>query len=181
VNIVLIGYRGTGKSTVGRKVAERLQIPFYDTDELVKKQTGKTISEIVEEKGWESFRREEKEVIRRLSTIRKSVIATGGGAVMDEENLNILKKEGVFIWLFADVRTIIGRMGSDKISGEQRPSLSDSDLYKETSDMLEMRMSIYRQLADFIVDTSKKDINEVVDQVCRFLEARALHDNTNTA
>jgi shikimate kinase len=168
VNIIVIGYRGTGKSTVGRKIAESLQISFYDTDELIKKQTGKTIKEIVEEKGWESFREEEKEVIRELSSVRESVIATGGGAVMDEENLNILKKKGVFIWLTADIRTIIERMEKDKVSDEQRPSLSKGDLYRETANMLEMRIPVYRQLADFVVNTSKKNINEVVDEVYLF-------------
>ena len=168
VNIILIGYRGTGKSTVGKKIAESLQIPFYDTDELIKKHTGRIIREIVEERGWESFREEEKKVIRELSSVRESVIATGGGAVMDEENLNILKKKGVFIWLTADVRTIIERMENDKVSDEQRPSLSKGGLYRETADMLEMRIPVYRQLADFIVDTSKKNINEVVDEVCLF-------------
>ncbi|MBE9546675.1 MAG: shikimate kinase [Proteobacteria bacterium] len=170
MNIVLIGYRGTGKSIIGRRIAERLQIPFYDTDELIKKHTGKTIREIVEEKGWEAFRKEEKETIKRLSTVKKSVIATGGGAVMDEENLDVLKKMGVFVWLSADVGTIIERMGRDKVSGEQRPALSDNDLYRETVDVLEMRTPIYRRLADITIDTSKKSIDEIVDEVCRFFK-----------
>ena len=178
MNIILIGYRGTGKSTVGKKIAKSLQIPFYDTDKLIKKRTGRIIREIVEERGWGVFREEEKEVIRKLSSVRESVIATGGGAVMDEENLNILKKKGVFIWLTADIRTIIERMEKNKVSDEQRPSLSKGDLYGETANMLEMRIPVYRQLADFIVDTSKKDIDEVVNEVCKFLKARTLHDNT---
>ncbi|MDO9528033.1 MAG: shikimate kinase [Syntrophales bacterium] len=168
MNIILIGYRGTGKSTVGRKLADTLNIPFYDTDELIQKRTGRVIKEIVEEGGWGSFREEEKKIIRGLSSVRESVIATGGGAVMDEENLNVLRKKGVFIWLTADVRTIIERMEKDKISDEQRPSLSKDDLYKETANMLEMRMPVYRQLADFTVDTSEKDIDVVADEVCLF-------------
>ena len=168
VNIILIGYRGTGKSIVGKKIAKRLQIPFHDTDELVKEHTGRTIREIVEEKGWEAFRKEEKEVIKRLSTAEECVIATGGGAVMDEENLDVLKKKGVFVWLSANVGTIIERMGRDGVSSEQRPSLSDNDLYRETVDMLEMRTPIYRRLADFIIDTSKRNIDEIVDGVCLF-------------
>jgi len=172
VNVVLIGYRGTGKSTVGRKIADILKMPFYDTDELVRKRTGRVIKEIVEEGGWGSFRKEEKKIIRRLSSVRGSVIATGGGAVMDEGNLNILRKRGVFIWLTADVGTMIERMEKDKISDEQRPSLSKDDLYRETADMLELRMPVYSDLADFTVDTSGKDIDGVAGEICRVLNRK---------
>lgn len=170
VNIVLTGYRCTGKSTVGRRLAERLQVSLYDTDELIKRQTGETIAEIVEKGGWEAFRKEEKEIIRGLSTIKGSVIATGGGVVMDKENRNILKKIGTIVWLTADIRTTIERMRKDENSNEQRPSLSDNNLYKETSDILEMRIPVYRQLADLTVDTSEKDIDEIMDDICRFLK-----------
>ncbi len=172
MNVVLIGYRGTGKSTVGRKIADILKMPFYDTDELVRKRTGRVIKEIVEEGGWGSFRKEEKKIIRRLSSVRGSVIATGGGAVMDEGNLNILRKRGVFIWLTADVGTMIERMEKDKISDEQRPSLSKDDLYRETADMLELRMPVYSDLADFTVDTSGKDIDGVAGEICRVLNRK---------
>jgi shikimate kinase len=169
VNIVLTGYRCTGKSTVGRRLAERLQLPLFDTDELIKRQTGETIAEIVEKGGWGAFRKEEKEIIRGLSTIKGSVIDTGGGVVMDKENRNILKKIGTIVWLTADIRTTIERMRKDENSNEQRPSLTDNNLYKETSDILEMRIPVYRQLADLTIDTSEKDIDEVVDDICRFL------------
>jgi len=169
VNVVLIGYRGTGKSTVGRKIADTLKMPFYDTDALIQKRTGRVIKEIVEEGGWEAFRKEEKKVIRGLSSIRGSVIATGGGAVMDEGNLTILKRRGFFIWLTADVGTIIERMEKDKISDEQRPSLSKDDLYRETADILAMRMPVYSDLADFTVDTSGKNIDRVAREICRVL------------
>lgn len=170
VNIVLTGYRCTGKSTVGRRLAERLRVSFYDTDELIKRQTGKTVAEIVEKGGWRAFRKEEKEIIRGLSAIEGSVIATGGGVVMDEENRNILKEIGTVVWLTADIRTTIERMRKDENSNEQRPSLSDNNLYKETSDILEMRTPIYRQLADLTIDTSEKDIDEIMDDICRFLK-----------
>ncbi len=172
MNIILIGYRGTGKSIVGRKIAERLQVPFHDTDELVKEHTGRTIREIVEEKGWESFRKEERKIIRKLSAVKKSVIATGGGAIMDAENQDTLRKMGVFVWLSADVGTIIERMGRDEVSSEQRPSLSDNDLYRETVDMLEMRTPIYRRLADLTIDTSERSIDEIVDEIYRVLSRK---------
>jgi len=88
---------------------------------------------------------------------------------MDEGNLTILKRRGFFIWLTADVGTIIERMEKDKISDEQRPSLSKDDLYRETADILAMRMPVYSDLADFTVDTSGKNIDRVAREICRVL------------
>ncbi len=169
MNIVLIGYRGTGKSTVGRRIARTLNKSFYDTDEMIQKRDGRVIKEIVEEDGWEFFRKEEKKVIGKLSSVRGSVIATGGGAVMDKKNLNILRRRGFFVWLTADVETIIKRIQKNNISYEQRPSLSQDDLYKETINILEERTPIYKKLADFTVDTSGKNIAGVEKEICSFL------------
>jgi shikimate kinase len=172
MNIILIGYRCTGKTSVGKRISERLRIPFYDTDELVKKHTGKTIREIVEEKGWESFRKEEKAVIRGLSPSADAVIAAGGGAVVDAGNREALKRNGLFLWLTADVHTIVGRMKNDRVAVEQRPPLSGGSLERETLELLQERRPIYRQLADFTIDTSGKEIEAIVDEICNLLARR---------
>jgi len=172
MNIVLIGYRCTGKTSVGREISERFQIPFYDTDELIEKHTSKTIREIVDEKGWESFRKEEKAVIRGLSSLADTVIAAGGGAVMDAGNREILRRNGLVIWLTADVGTIVERMKNDRASGEQRPPLSNDDLEREASKILEKRTPIYRQLANFTIDTSGKEIDAIAEEVCNLLARR---------
>jgi shikimate kinase len=172
MNIVLIGHRCTGKTSVGRKLSERFQIPFYDTDELIIKHTGKTIREIVEEKGWESFRKEEKTVIRGFSSLSDMVIAAGGGAVMDPENREALGRNGLFIWLTADVRTIVERMKNDTAGGEQRPPLSSDGMEGETSKILEKRTPIYQGLADFTVDTSGKEIDAIAEEVSNLLAPR---------
>jgi shikimate kinase len=169
MNIILIGYRCTGKTSVGRKISERFQIPFYDTDELVKKHIGRTIREIVEEEGWESFRKEEKAIIRWLSSLTDAVISAGGGAVMDPENREALKGNGLFLWLTADVRTIVERMRNDTAGGEQRPPLSSEGMERETSEILQKRTPIYRQLAHFIIDTSGKQIDAIADEVYSLL------------
>ena len=147
-------------------------MPFYDTDELVKNHTGKTIREIVEEKGWETFRKEEKAVVRGLSSLVDTVIAAGGGAVVDAENREALKQKGLFLWLTADVRTIVERMENDRVVGEQRPPLSSDALEKETSEILKKRTPIYRQLADFTIDTSGKEIDAIADEACNLLARR---------
>ncbi len=172
MNIVLIGYRCTGKTSVGKKLSERFHIPFYDTDELIQKHTGKTIREIVEEKGWESFRKEEKAVIRRLSSLAHTVIAAGGGAVVDAENREALGRNGLFIWLTADVRSIVERMKNDTAGGEQRPPLSSEGMEGETSKILKKRTPIYHGLADLTVDTSEKGIDAIAEEVSNLLARR---------
>lgn len=172
MNIVLIGYRCAGKTSVGRKLSERFHIPFYDTDELIKKHTGKTIREMVEEKGWQSFRKEEKAVIRGLSSLAGTVIAAGGGAVMDPENREVLGRNGLFIWLTVDVRTIVERMKKDPAGGEQRPPLSSDGIESEISEILEKRTPIYQGLADFTVDTSGKEIAAIAEEVSNLLARR---------
>lgn len=172
MNIVLIGYRCTGKTSVGKKLSERFHIPFYDTDKLIEKHAGKTIREIVQEKGWESFRKEEKAVIRRLSSLAHTVIAAGGGAVMDAENREALGRNGLFIWLTADVRTILQRMENDMAGDEQRPPLSSDSMERETSKILKERTPIYHGLADLTVDTSGKEIDAIAKEVSDLLAHR---------
>jgi shikimate kinase len=169
MNIMLIGYRGTGKTSVGKRLAERLQMPFYDTDDLVEASTGRSIREIVTEDGWACFREQEREIIRKLGIWQKGVVATGGGAVMDEENVKILKKHGILIWLDADVKTIVERIQNDSRSNEQRPFFSGCDLFKETADMLEKRIPVYSRLADFSVNTAGKGIDEIVEMIDKSL------------
>lgn len=169
MNVVLIGYRGTGKTSVGKRLAGKLHVSFYDTDEIVETAAGRSIKEMVREKGWEYFRKREKDAVRDAASQERDVIATGGGAVMDAENADILKKNGILIWLFADARTIVGRIENDSRSCTQRPSLSGGDLLQETIHILEEREPVYRRLADFSVDTTARGIDETVDEICRFL------------
>jgi shikimate kinase len=174
MNIILIGYRCTGKTSVGKRISERLHIPFYDADELIQEHTGKTIKEIVDEGGWEAFRKEEKAVIIGLSSSEDAVISVGGGAVMDPENRETLKRSGLFLWLTADVGTIVERMKNDRTGDEQRPPLSSDGLEREISEVLEQRTPIYRQLADFTIDTSGKEIDAIANEVCNVLDRRNL-------
>lgn len=170
-NIVLLGYRCTGKSSAGMKIAERLGMSFFDTDHLIVEQSRMSITELVNKGGWSLFRRKEKDVIKKLAATAGSVIATGGGAFEDPENGERLKRTGLFIWLYADAKTVIQRMESDDMSIHQRPSLSADDLYTEVVTTMGQREPVYRQLADFTVDTSTKTIESVVDEICTFVEA----------
>jgi shikimate kinase len=168
VHIVLIGYRGTGKSAVGKRLADKLRMPFYDTDELVERDAGRSIRDMVEEKGWAYFRKRECEIVRKLALLQRGVVATGGGVVLDQGNCDILKKHGLLIWLRADVMTMVERMREDATSKERRPSFLHDDAFRETEDVLKQRIPIYRGLADFSLDTKGKNIDEIVNAVCEF-------------
>ena len=167
MHIILIGYRGTGKTSVGRKLAEKHQLPFYDTDQMIMDRIGKTIKQWVEERGWESFRQEEKTVIKGISFLIPGVIALGGGAVMDPENREIVKQNGLTVWLTADVQTIIERMKSDPDNQENRPALSGLDWEMEVREILSQRLPVYEQSADLSIGTEGKTIEEVAEEIIK--------------
>lgn len=169
MNIILIGYRAAGKTSVGRSLAYRLGVPFHDTDEIVVQNTGKTVRELVDKGGWSRFRQEEKSAVAGLSGSSRCVVALGGGAVLDEENVKRLSQKGLFIWLRADARTIVRRMREDRNSGEQRPSLSGKGTDEEVRAMLRSREEVYRKTAVFTVETKGRSIDEVAEEVLRMI------------
>jgi shikimate kinase len=165
VQIILIGYRCTGKSSVGRKLAERFNLPFYDTDKMIVDRIGKTIKALVAEKGWEAFRQEEKKVIREISFLENAVIALGGGAILDPENRTWVKGRGPVIWLTAGLDTILNRMSADPLNTENRPELSGKEWRDEIRETMAHRTPLYQQLADFEVDTEGKTIEAVTTEI----------------
>lgn len=163
MNIILIGYRSSGKTSVGTRLAEKLSCPFYDTDQLIAREINRPICQLVAEKGWDHFRQKEREIVGKLTFLKNCVIATGGGMVVDRDNAERLRRLGVLAWLMADVDTIIRRMLSDPATATNRPSLTGEDFRRETEMILEKRTPIYRQLADIAVDTTDMKIDEVVE------------------
>lgn len=171
-NIVLIGYRGSGKTSVGRELARRLDRPFFDSDVLVEAREGRSIREMVEREGWPFFREREKAVIRRLAAKRNAVIATGGGAVLDPENAELLKSTGWVVLLTAAEEVLVRRIRADAASREQRPSFSgtepsDASLLEETRVILSQRMPIYQALADLVIDGTAASTAEIVEEILR--------------
>ncbi|MEW6185130.1 MAG: shikimate kinase [Thermodesulfobacteriota bacterium] len=164
-NIILIGYRCTGKTSVGRKLAEFLDLPFYDTDQMIADRIGKTIKTWVEEKGWASFREEEKKVIQELSFGAPGIVSLGGGAVMDPENQTTIRQAGRVIWLKAEVQTILERMKSDPNNQDNRPALSEMDRENEAREILAQRTPFYEQTADWILETDGKTIEVLVSEL----------------
>ncbi len=170
-NVVLIGYRCTGKTSVGKKLSEKLRRPFVDTDDLIVDQAGMTVEQIVKEGGWPLFRGWEKDIIQKISLSEGIIIATGGGAMEDRDNRAAMMKKGLFVWLTADPETIISRMRYDRNSETQRPSLSECDLNTEVIMTIEKRAPVYRELAHLTIDTAEKGVDSIVDEICGFLSS----------
>ncbi|MFW5906383.1 MAG: shikimate kinase, partial [Desulfobia sp.] len=126
--ILLTGYRATGKSLIGKEVARRLGFAFLDTDREIEKRAGKTIKSMVAEKGWPYFRALEKKLLDDLADRENMVVASGGGAVMNHNSWQRLRRSAFTIWLSASAGTICSRLAADSKSGDQRPSLTDKDV-----------------------------------------------------
>mgnify|MGYP001190484552 CR=1 FL=1 len=168
-NIVLTGYRCTGKTSVGRRLAVLLSRPFYDTDEWIRERTGASVRRIVVERGWVHFRAVEKTAVTELAAVRGAVIALGGGAVLDPDNRAAVKMQGTVIWLTADVPTIVARMERDGASVSDRPPLLGEDRLDETARVLSERAPLYRAAADFTVDTMGKTVDDIVAEIAGLL------------
>ena len=169
MKVILIGYRATGKSTVGMLLATKLKIPFRDTDMLVEESLGMPIKEIVARHGWEFFRIREKEAIIQLLQQAPCVAATGGGAVLDSDNVDLLKKMGIVVWVEAPLRDIIERLQEDAQTGALRPQFTAGNLVQETVDMLKQRIPLYKEAADFSLDTTGKSAAQTAEEIYQYL------------
>ncbi|MBN1905459.1 MAG: shikimate kinase [Deltaproteobacteria bacterium] len=170
MNIVLIGYRCSGKTSVGKLIAHKLGRGFVDTDDLIMEKAGCSINEMVKEKGWPYFRDMEKAVIKEVSEQDNLVIATGGGAVIKDINMENLKANGFIIWLDANIDSVKRRLKGDNRSTENRPSLTGNNPVDETAEVMEKRGPLYSKACNMKVDTSKMNINDVADMVIERVE-----------
>jgi len=160
MNIVLMGYRGTGKSTVGRLLATRLGRELVSTDAEIIKRAQRTIPEIVAQEGWEYFRDLESSICGELAGRDQLVIDTGGGAILRAQNVEALKKNSTVVWLTASVETIAKRIGGDN----QRPSLTGTKSFvDEIQDVLRERTPKYQAAADHSIATDDQSINQLVE------------------
>lgn len=162
MNIVLIGYRGTGKSSVGTVLAERLGRRLISTDAEVVRRAGRPIPEIVRQSGWESFRDLESDVCRDLAGRDDLIIDTGGGAILRPQNVARLKTHGTLFWLTADVATIVTRIGGDS----QRPSLTGTKSFtEEVEEVLRVRTPIYEAAADHVIGTDGRSLTDIAEAI----------------
>lgn len=169
MKIILIGYRASGKSTVGSLLSRKLGMPFVDIDSLIEKEAGLSIAEMVALKGWQEFRRRETQALASLQKKPVCVLATGGGAVLTDENRKLLKKLGVVIYLKADLPDIVERLRCDAKNTQSRPPLTDGDLIEETRSVLLQRAPLYQSVADYTVDTRNKNAEQAAEEIYRQL------------
>ena len=165
MNIVLIGFRGTGKSTVGSLLAKHLKRDFIDSDKHIESSTGKTIKSIFEDDGEEGFRKIEADTIAEFSKEDNKVISAGGGVVLREENVKNLKDNGFLILLEATPEIIYSRIAQDKKTTQQRPSLTDKKPLDEIKHLIEQREDAYKSAADFTINTSHISCEDIVNEI----------------
>ncbi|RKZ87044.1 MAG: shikimate kinase AroK [Gammaproteobacteria bacterium] len=165
-NVFLVGPMGAGKSTVGRQLAKTLGRDFYDSDKEIEKRTGVSISWIFEMEGEAGFRAREQKVIAELTDLKNVVLATGGGAVLAEENRRILRSRGHVVYLSASVEQLMRRTSKDK----SRPLLQTEDPKQQIVDLLAQRDQLYRDVADIELRTGEQSIQHVVSGLVKKLE-----------
>ncbi len=163
--ILLTGFRATGKSLVGKLLAERLRMEFLDTDEILCSQLDCCVADYVVQCGWDRFRRLEQALLQKLCEKSGVVIAAGGGAVLHEQAWQSLCHDSVSIWLRADERTIENRLSTDEHSPQQRPSLTGKDPRREVRELLAERVPLYRKGSDFAIRTDGRIPRELVDEI----------------
>jgi len=165
--VVLVGLMGAGKSTVGRRLAKRLGLPFADADAEIEKAAGCSIIDIFEFHGEDSFRQGERRVIKRILEGPPKVISTGGGAFIDPETRRRIRGKAVSVWLRTDLDTILKRVKRN----DNRPLLKNSDPRGTLEKLMIERDPIYAE-ADIVVDSGDTAIEKVVDAIVAELDAR---------
>ncbi len=169
-NIILAGFKETGKTVAGRRLAERLGYTFIDLDAAIEVEAGMSIPQLFTERGEAAFRELESRMVERVVEQRGCVIATGGGAVVNPRNLQALKQNGLIVTLTADPETILARIGT----GADRPILGGADTRIRVEQLLAERRDAYDQ-ADATVDTSGRTIDEVVECILHAVKQGPFH------
>lgn len=162
-NIFLVGPMGAGKSTIGRKLAKKLKLSFYDSDTEIEQHTGANISLIFDIEGEEGFRKRESKIIDELTGLSNIVLATGGGVVLSSENREILSNRGFVIYLKAKLEQILKRTAKD----QKRPLLQTGDPEAQLQKILTEREPYYEEVADLIIQSDGRTVKNIVDEICK--------------
>lgn len=166
MNITLIGFRGTGKTTIAKLLAKNLDKKLVSTDEEIVKKIKISIPKFVKKYGWDKFREIESDVVEYVSDFDECVFDTGGGIVMRNENIINLKKNSLIVLLIADLSTIKNRLKNSK----DRPSLTEKNFIDEIKEVLEERKSRYKKAADYTIDTSTLTPEEACELIIHYVQ-----------
>ena len=160
-NIILVGLMGAGKSTIGRQLARRLHLTFYDSDKVIEERTGVSIPTIFEIEGEQGFREREEQIIAELTALSGVVVATGGGSVLRECNREQIKAGGFVIYLRASAEQLFHRIGQDP----NRPLMQTSHPLQTLRNLLKAREAYYLEVADLVVPTGKQKVNTILREI----------------
>jgi shikimate kinase len=172
-NVFLVGPMGSGKSTIGRHLAELLHKRFQDSDHEIEARTGAAIPLIFEIEGEAGFRRRESSMLDELTVQNDIVLATGGGAVLSEQNRELLRARGVVVYLHAPIDTLLHRTQRDR----NRPLLQNTDRRVKFEEIMSVREPLYRATADVVINTSDRSPTAVAREIVARLQERNTHDN----
>lgn len=164
-NIVLIGMRGSGKSTIAKALSKKLNRPFLDTDELIIEKAQKSVTEIVTQFGWPHFRQLESELIQEISHLEGHIISTGGGVPLDPANTEALKQNGKIIYLKVDPEILDQRIKGKE--DDDRPALNPT---KSSKEILSDRQEIYEQAADITFDANEDDLEGKAEKLSEIID-----------
>jgi shikimate kinase len=165
MTITLVGYRGTGKSTIAAALAARLGWTAIDADAEIESRAGRSIREIFASDGEAEFRRLERGVLAELLRRERLVIASGGGAVLDPETRRGMAAAGPVVWLTASLETLVGRLAADVATPGRRPALTPHDAPTEIATLLAQREPYYREVATLTVATDGRTPEDIVDEI----------------
>lgn len=160
-SIFLIGPMGSGKSSVGKVLADRMSYHFVDSDHVIEDKTGVSIPMIFDIEGEVGFRERERQAIDELTQMSETVLATGGGAILNEDNRKHLRSRGFVVYLKSSVDTLVQRTKHDR----NRPLLQSADPRKILTEILEQREPLYMDVADLIIETERAAIHKVVNEI----------------
>ena len=163
--LFLTGYRGTGKTTVAKLVAQNRGWDWVDADDEIVRAAGKTIVAIFADDGEQAFRDIEEKVVVELCQRERTVVALGGGAVLRKANRQRIGKAGPVVWLTATAQTLASRIGGDATTGDRRPNLTNLPALEEIHRLLTEREPLYRECATFTVDTETRSPDEIATEI----------------
>lgn len=165
MNIYLIGYRCTGKTTVGKALAQRVGWAFVDTDQAIVESVGTSITRMVVIHGWSFFREQERHALETVAAGERQIVATGGGIILDDRNVAIMKTSGRIVWLRAGRKTIEARMLADDSTAANRPSLTGQGLMEEITSVLSARSPLYEKAAELKIETDRETVETICDRI----------------
>jgi shikimate kinase len=164
-NIILVGLMGSGKTTIGKQLSKSLERKFLDTDHAIEEKTGVDVSTIFELEGEKGFRSREHNFLGDLKGSQKLVIATGGGIVLSRENRTLLKEMGCVVYLRSNIKDLVLRLKDDKT----RPLIQNVNLSQKIIDLFNERDPLYLAVADYIIETKNKKINDIKKEILELL------------